>query len=155
MCAIVDANTRDEVFGRQPTEAGRLFFDWLKTGSGRLVVGGRLKTELLTSERFKEWLARAVSVGQAFQIPDDSVVLETRRIEQAGRLESNDSHVIALARVSRTRLLYSNDRALQRDFKTGLGEGIRGVIYTSARSGHVTRSHRRMLRRKDICGRAA
>lgn len=155
MCAIVDANARDEVFGQHPSEPGRLFLDWLSTKSGRLVIGGRLKDELLTSSRFKTWLARAVSLGRAFQIPDDSVARETRRIEEAGTLESNDGHVLALARVSRTRLLYSNDRALQRDFRTGLGEGTRGVIYTSARSEHVTRSHRRMLRRKDICGRVA
>lgn len=155
MCAIVDANARDEVFGQRPTEAGRLFLDWLSTKSGRLVIGGRLKDELLTSDRFKTWLARAVSLGRAFQFPDDSVARETRRIEEARALESNDSHVIALARVSRTRLLYSNDRALQRDFKTGLGEGIRGVIYTTTRSAHVTRGQRRTLKRKDICGRVA
>ena len=151
MCAIVDASTRDEVFGRRPTEAGRLFLDWLNTKSGRLVVGGRLKDELLTSERFKEWLARAVSVGRAFEIPADSLTREARRLERAGTLESNDSHVIALAGVSRTRLLYSNDGALQRDFKTGPG----GVVYSTARSAQVTRGHRRMLRRKDICGRVA
>lgn len=153
MCAIVDANARDDVFGQRPTEAGRLFLDWLSTKSGRLVIGGRLKDELLTSDRFKTWLARAVSLGRAFQIPDDSVTREAKRIEEAGTLESNDSHVIALAKVSRTRLLYSNDRALQRDFKTGLGKGVRGVIYTTTRSEHVTPGHRRMLRRKDICGR--
>lgn len=155
MCAIVDANARDEVFGQHPTEGGRLFLDWLSTKSGRLVIGGRLKDELLTSARFKTWLARAVSLGRAFEIPDDSVARETRRIEEAATLESNDSHVIALARVSRTRLLYSNDRALQRDFKTGLGEGIRGVIYTTARSARVTRGQRRTLQQKDICGRVA
>lgn len=155
MCAIVDANVRDEVFGQHPSEAGRLFLDWLNTKSGRLVIGGRLTDELRTSETFEKWLARALSVGRAFQIPDDSVALETRRIEAAGTLESNDSHVLALARVSRTRLLFSNDRALQRDFKTGLGEGARGVIYTTARSAHATRSHRQMLRRRDICWRVA
>ena len=106
MCAIVDANARDEVFGQRPTEPGRLLLDWLSRKSGRLVIGGRLKDELLTSDRFKTWLAR-------------------------------------------------NDRALQRDFKTSLGEGIRGVIYTTARSAHVTRGQRRTLQRKDICGRVA
>ncbi len=54
MCAIVDANVVDEVFGEKRPPAGEKFFDWLTVGNGRLVVGGRLLEELdRSSEEFK------------------------------------------------------------------------------------------------------
>ena len=46
MCAIVDANAANDVFGENRTEAARGFFDWLATGDGILVVGGELLREL-------------------------------------------------------------------------------------------------------------
>ena len=38
MCAIVDANVRDEVFGNAASPAGKFFLDWLTSGKGKLVL---------------------------------------------------------------------------------------------------------------------
>ena len=46
MCAIVDNNVVNEVFGGGPPEAGKQFRRWLGSRNGRLVVGGRLLEEL-------------------------------------------------------------------------------------------------------------
>ena len=46
MCAIVDNNVVNEVFGGDPPEAGKQFRRWLGSRNGRLVVGGRLLEEL-------------------------------------------------------------------------------------------------------------
>lgn len=46
MCAIVDASVMGEVFGPKPAPAGKVFFEWLNSGNGRLVVGGKLLLEL-------------------------------------------------------------------------------------------------------------
>ena len=54
MCAIVDTNVVHEVFGRQPTDAGEGFFRWLNSGKGKLVVGGKLKEELMGKKPKKE-----------------------------------------------------------------------------------------------------
>lgn len=50
MCAIVDASAVFEVFGRRQTEAGRQFRDWLDSGRGQLVVGGKVLEELTQTE---------------------------------------------------------------------------------------------------------
>ena len=41
MCAIIDANVTFEVFGSKQTEAGIQFRNWLDSGRGKLVVGGK------------------------------------------------------------------------------------------------------------------
>ncbi len=46
MCAIVDANVANEVFGPCKSEAGKKFYDWINAATGRLVVGGKLLAEL-------------------------------------------------------------------------------------------------------------
>ena len=73
-------------------------------------------------------------------------------IQQIGECASDDEHVIALARVSGARLLFTNDGDLQADFKNpGIINGPRGVIYTTMLKQEVTRTHRDLLRRSDLC----
>ena len=74
----------------------------------------------------------------------------TRELEAQQICRSNDAHVIALARVSGARLLFTNDRELQSDFKNR--QILGGNIYTTLRSENVTSTHRRLLGRSDLCG---
>ena len=145
MCAIVDNDVRSEVFGQEQSDRGALLFDWLTKGAGRLVVDGRLRHELAEYGRFCEWLREAVQAGRARMIPDSSVELETESIRSRGICKSNDHHVIALARVSGARLLFTNDGRLENDFKNAaLVASPRGKIYKSA-------DHRHLLNRRDLC----
>ena len=63
-------------------------------------------------------------------------------LQRRGLLQSDDSHVIALARASGARLLYTGDTALIADFKDKrLIDKPRGRIYSgAANSDLLTRS---------------
>lgn len=117
MCAIVDNDVRDEVFGGARSEAGRYLFDWLTDGRGKLAVGGKLRRELSGSSSFVRWMKVAQLAGRVVSVEDGRVDQESDRILQEGLCESNDPHVLALARVSRSRLLFTNDQRLQKDFR--------------------------------------
>ncbi len=157
MCAIIDANVAHEVFGKDAPPAGVGFRNWISEGSGRLVVGGLLMSELeRSSQDFKIWAAEAQQAGimrveNACEIADKA---ETLR--KAGVCRSNDHHVIALAQVSGARLLYSNDQNLHRDFgNKRLIDNPRGSVYSTLRSKDFSKNRRDQLRRRDLCASAS
>ena len=149
MCAILNANVADEVFGDLRPEAGAKFFEWLNSGPGRLVLGGRLRDELnKTSAR--NWLVQAVLAGRVRSVSDTKVDARTKANKK--QCKSDDPHVIALAQVSHARLLYSNDRKLHQDFKDkSLIDAPRGSVYSTFRVRSFSISHRRLLSRTDLC----
>ena len=72
MCAILDVNVANQVFGELRPEAGVKFFDWLNSGLGRLVLGGRLREELnKTSAR--DWLVQGVLAGRVRSVSETKV----------------------------------------------------------------------------------
>ena len=153
MCAIVDNNVRHEVFGAAPTEAGQYFLDWLERGDGMLALGGRLlRDELSGYQNFNAWLVQALLAGQARRVNDGEVDAATEELKRRGICRSDDEHILALARVSGARLLFTNDRALQRDFRDReIIGGIRGRVYTTVERSDVRPAHRELLRRTDLC----
>ena len=118
MCAIVDNDVVGEVFGDSDSPAGRKFFNWLNGGRGRLVVGGKLLDELAESQAFREWASTAARVGRMTTLNREKVQERTCQIEHKAMHESNDPHVLAVAQLSGVRLLFTNDQALGRDFKS-------------------------------------
>lgn len=154
MCAIVDANVRDEVFGDNPTGAGKFFREWLaKPNGGGLVVGGtKLQRELGSNSSFIRVLNERLQAGRARRIPNEIVDDEESELRAQDICRSDDEHVLALARVSGARLLFTNDRTLQRDFKdSSIVSGTKGCIYTTGKSSKVSSTHRNLLRRNDLC----
>lgn len=151
MCAILDANVVHEVFSRnQRTEAGQAFFLWLKDRSGRLVVGGKLRRELARSRIAQTWLVEGIRAGLVRNANDDKVDQLSDELEDVCR--SDDPHVIALARVSGARLLYSNDRDLHRDFgDKDLLKGPRGKVFSTLTSSRFTDVHQDLLNRRNLC----
>ena len=154
MCAIVDANVSGEVFGDNKSEAGQFFFDWL-TGtkkSGKLVIGGRLRQELGEHGRFRAWLVQASLAGRARQVDDQRVDAETEALQRTGVCQSNDWHILGLARVSGARLLFSNDLALQQDFTNPqIVGGVRGKVFTTVQRKDIRPAHKNILRQTDLC----
>ena len=146
MCAILDANVAAEVFGADKPPAGKGFFDWISTGGGRLVVGGRLRVELQrSSDGFRKWTDQAVRYGRIRIKNDGDVNARTAELAESA-LRSDDPHVIALAQVSGARLLYSNDGKLQRDFKDrDLINNPGGSVYSTRENKNFTRSRKRQL----------
>ena len=152
MCAIVDNNVRDQVFGNNRPDAGEFFFNWLEERSGRLVVGGELLRELSGYSNFTAWLPDAIRSGRVSVIPDEAVDAEAASLRAEGLCRSDDEHVLALARLSGARLLFTNDRALQEDFRNrAIVGGVRGRIYTTRERSDIRRTHRDLLQRRDLC----
>ena len=154
MCAIVDASVSHEVFGDNRSEAGLHFFEWLSGDRGKLVVGGKLRRELELSEKTQRLLRELLLAGKATEVPDQKVESEAEALREEQICSSNDEHVLALARVSGARLVFTNDQDLQDDFKNRqiLG-GVRGKVYTTLVNKHVTSVHRGLLRDRDLCVR--
>ena len=154
MCAIVDNNVRHQVFGGKDvqTPAGEFFLNWLDNRKGKLVVGGKLLAELSEYGNFNSWLQQALQAGNAVNIPDAAVNAETAALESRRICKSDDAHVLALARVSGARLLFTNDQALQEDFgNRDIIQEPRGRVYTTRIHQEVGRTHRNLLNRTDLC----
>lgn len=127
-------------------------FDWLTEGKGRLVVGGPLLRELAGSGNFLRWMKAAQRSGRVVRVADDDVDTESRQLQESAACRSNDTHVVALAKQSGSRLLFTNDIDLQRDFKNPkIINSPRGVIYTTRRGREASDVHRRMLARRNLC----
>ena len=154
MCAILDANAAGQVFGADRPAAGREFFDWIDSGRGRLVAGGRLLRELDRNRAFREWRLQAVLAGRIELLNDAAVDRQTRRLEQEDVCRSNDEHVIAVAQLGGPRLLYSNDGDLQDDFADkALVDRPRGKVYSTKERQDLRPGHRRLLADRNLCRR--
>ena len=158
MCAILDNSARDEVFGDTPTERGLVFHEWLDKGRGRLVIGGtKLRHELAGSSgqqpgsaNFRKWLPAAIRLGRVSQWDDQEVDNVATALAEQGVCQSDDPHVVALARASGARLLYTVDRALQQDFTNPIIiANPRGKIYPTARYRDFLNNRRN----RNLCGR--
>ncbi len=156
MCAIVDANVANEVFGPSQSEAGEKFYDWINAGSERLIVGGKLLEELKDgSPTFREWASTLGEAGKMRTMNEDQVNAKAEAIK--GKCVSDDSHIIALAQISGARLLFTNEssereKRLGEDFKNrDLINRPRGKIYTTRTNQRFTPTHKRLLGRRDLC----
>lgn len=154
MCAILDADVRDEVFGGARSPAGKAFHERITQRQFKLVVGGKLLDELKKSDGFRQWFSEAERVGrQAVQIISDSAVKEKQEeLKSKYSLKSNDEHVLALAQISGARLLYTNDGRLQKDFRNPtLIKEPRGKIYTTKEDKSYGKVHRQLLGDRNLC----
>ena len=156
MCAIVDANVANEVFGPSQSPAGEKFYAWINAAAGRLVVGGKLLEELEEgSPKFREWASTLGDAGRMRTVNADQV--NAKAEEMKNKCVSDDSHIIALAQISGARLLYTNEssekkKRLCEDFKNrNLINQPRGKIYTSRKNKRFTSTHKRLLGRQDLC----
>lgn len=135
MCIIIDANVASQVFSPSPAADPKTVIDWIDFGGGKLIVGGRLKMELGRLQLASRWIRERERSGKVKVVSDRLVDTEEARLLISGRCKSNDQHIIALARVSRARLLYSHDQTLHDDFRNHrLISKPRGSIYTNARN---------------------
>ena len=153
MCAIVDANVAHEVFRITPAPAGEKFFEWINKGTRRLVAGGKHLEDLENSSAdFRQWATGALLAGKMRIVDYDQVHRRTLKIQAQSQYESDDPHLLALAQISGSRLLYSNDRDLHRDFrKKVLIDKPRGKVYSTLKTKSFTRAHGRLLRQNDLC----
>jgi len=149
MCAILDANAAGRVFANRAAKAknksaSERFFDWIDSGAGNLVAGGKLLSELDEFSKFRKWRKRAAAFGRITILNENNVNEKTEQIKS--HCKSDDPHIIAVALIGKARLLYSNDGDLQEDFgDSNLVNNPRGKVYSTRRGDVFTSDHRRLL----------
>lgn len=143
MCAIVDADVAHRFFGDPVDEELRPLWEWIASGSGVLVAGGRQLDELYRVGSAARALRNWERTRRARFVPRDAVEAETGNLARTNLCASNDHHVIALARVSGARLLCSQDKDLHTDFRNReLINDPRGAVYQYATQTHLLQHSR-------------
>ena len=148
MCLIVDNSVAGKFFS---SREGELYFpvlDWITEGNGKLVMGGRLWDEYQDVPRGKRILTRRAKLVLELERQGRARIYSAATIDEEERqvkdmCQSNDAHIIALARVSGARVLCARDGALEVDFKNlALVSSPDGHIYeTAADSEHLHHRH--------------
>lgn len=144
MCLIVDACVSHKVFAAPFAAEAKPIWAWLMR-DGVIVYGGLLAEELGHSKEIRRRLVELRRSGRAFLEDEKAIQAEKDRVIAEGRLESNDSHIIALARVSGARVVFTSDSALVRDFTNPRVLRPRGRAYKGKSS------HERLLRHRRGC----
>jgi hypothetical protein len=143
VCVLIDANAAQHLHNN--SEHGKLVKEWIEARPGRLASGGRNLTELMKVGSMQRWLASLARAGRLNRIPDAAVDAEEQRLTRLGACQSDDPHMIALARKSGGRILFSHDHALHQDFgDRSLIDGPRGCVYQRA-------DHRHLLDERNCC----
>jgi hypothetical protein len=147
VCISIDANLAFYIFTSSPEGDFRPVFDWLHAPdkSGCVVYGGKLANELSTRTASRRYLLELSRAGRARLIPEGIIQPQEEELIRRGLCQSNDPHVIALARVSGARTLCSHDQKLHQDFRNSkLVSKPRGRVYQNA-------THTSLLRHDPCC----
>ena len=138
MCVIIDANLAAIIFTPSPAEDFLPVLDWIFDKDGRLVSGGKLTQELFKIGAARRFLRTLNQAGRAIRVPDGKVSKEETWVISTGLCQSDDQHIIALARISGARTLCSKDGNLHQDFKNQkLISNPRGAVYQKAEHAHL------------------
>jgi len=138
---IVDVNAAHKVFAKPPRKQWKDLQESLTRGKPFDVVavhGGELTREYQGKELWQTCI-ELNRTGRMRLFKDSLVDGETQAVRNLGICKSNDTHVIALARVSHCRLLCSQDRSLQQDFKNQRLINPRGSVYGGNSHNHLLR----------------
>lgn len=147
MCIIIDASVASQIVASPPNPNAQPVIEWLTERDGRLVYGGQLTRELFEIADVRRWLLVLDRAGRARQFPSSGVDSETEKVERSGICRSDDPHIIALARLSGARLLYTNDGNLEIDFTN------KALISRPGGKIYKRRAHSKLLRHTPLsCG---
>ena len=149
MCMILDKNRWGDFFKEKPDMVP--IHNWLKKRNGKLVYSKQIMTDGEEPKNLKRFIegkikrftegrrTGQIKRGQIKRIDSIKVTDAINNIKNKYKLKSNDIHILGLAKASNTKLLCSNDKDLQKDFK----KIIKGNIYTNEKN--------KALLTKDIC----
>lgn len=147
MCVIIDSCVAHLLFRNPPNTNYIPVYEWLFNSrkNGVVVIGGKLRDELLTSKERIRLFTELNRAGRSISLPDILIAREEKKLNKIRIMISNDSHILALARASGARTLCTVDSDLEKDFKnTALISNPRGRIYKYAK-------HYKLLSHTDSC----
>lgn len=137
MCAILDANTFHKF--KDPSNEDMVpVWKWLENKNGKIVYSNSKKFE-------EEWFRRGMDDIRDQLMRSGQLKLVSQNIEKEENklkdiIKSDDPHIIALALISKVKVLISDDRKLIQDFKEHISQG---KVYK-------TKGHKHLLT-KDTC----
>ena len=142
MCIIVDANRLGAFLSEPASEDAAPIRDWLDRRGGRIVysTGGAFDEEVGRPTRAR--LRAYVQAGKAQVVPAHRFAADEGSLRERADLRSDDPHVLALARWTGVRPLYTGDQDLIADFKDKqFIDHPRGKVYSrAANAGLLTRA---------------
>lgn len=145
MCLIVDNDVAHKVFIREnDPDFGDLHRALFGISKQNVIImyGGKLGREYAMSGRVRLAIIQLDRAGKAKKFSDRAVDHETNVVRQQNVCVSDDEHIIALARVSSTRLLCSHDNELHRDFTNPvILNNPRGKVYQCKGHKKLLKSH--------------
>jgi hypothetical protein len=151
LCIIIDANVA-HMFGTPPHPDMAPIVRWLTQPRTKehAVTGGELRRELDRVEAIRRFFRKLKEAGRLIYKKDELVDEETEKVrqefEKLNMQHADDPHVIALARMSGSRLLASHDKSsgLHAIFKDRRFLDPPGKIYQN-------RKHMKLLRKAPKC----
>lgn len=140
---IVDVNVCPDVFAQQPHADFVPILEAVLTGKAKVVLGGdQLKAEYQRLGAVWKFFIGLDRAGRTKLVDDTAVNTEAETISTTIALESNDAHILALARISGARLLCSRDQPLHADFlNPKVISKPRGSVYQNAAHVGLIRKH--------------
>lgn len=138
MCLIVDANVVNRVFlVADDPDFKDLYASLFATRKpvAKVIYGGKLIAEYYRSHHdVIKILLQLDQAGRATKVDDSLIDSEHKLIIKMKVCKSNDTHIIALARAEKVRLLCSHDKNLGTDFKNKtLLNNPRGKVYKNTK----------------------
>ena len=142
MCLIVDINVAHDVLKPDGSDNYAPIRIALMNRKATLIYGGKLAEEYITNGAINKLILAFDRAGIAKRYPAHEVNSETETVITLGLCKSNDEHIIALARVSRARVLCTNDEMLRTDFRNPrLISNPRGSIFSNKQHKHILHRH--------------
>jgi predicted nucleic acid-binding protein len=136
MCIIVDANVASDFI--KESDDAKPVLDLVIEDRLKIVCDHRLSKEWGNS-RLKKLTIQFIQAGRLFVYTQEQMAIEAEKLKKLS-FKSDDPHILALARVSGARVLYSKDKKLHEDFKDSkLIHSPRGRVYQNQKHKHVLR----------------
>jgi predicted nucleic acid-binding protein len=138
MCIIIDANKFNNVSSNAEPNNFEPIRVWLHRREGKIVCGGYLLKELSTNAAALRWYREMDRAGLVTKVNNQKVYEETEYVKTNVNYVSDDPHVIALARISGARLIYTADKDLIKDFKSvNVVPKPKGKVYKRAQNSNL------------------
>ena len=134
MCIILDANCQSDFVNRH--DDMKPIHNWIDNRGGRIAYSATGRFQEESTGIFIKKLRELSRAGKTKLIDSGKVEEKQHALPE---LESDDSHIIAMALVANVKILVSRDEALHKDFKNI----ARGKVYQNA-------GHKRLLK-PDTC----
>ena len=113
MCIIVDACCGH--FMKLGNANAKPIHQWITNRNGRIATGGKNLRELIRCG-LGTLLVEYRKAGKLCEFAEVRIEAQRKQIDES-KIRSNDAHVILLARVSGSRLVYTNDNLLKNDLR--------------------------------------